>query len=54
MIDLLNYEPHHEKACFLHMQKHAQVSWVVTMQLICAFVFATQIVQSLYSLNLMS
>ena len=45
------YEPRHEKTGFLHMPKQTQISFAVNVKLISAFVFATQIVQSLYSLN---
>ena len=34
-------EVRHEKTCFLHMLKQTQISCVVTVQLISAFVFAT-------------
>ena len=45
------YEPRHEKTSFLHMRKlKTQISFAVTVKLISAFVFATQIVQSLYFL----
>ena len=53
--DNILYEPHHEKTGFLHMRKQrrsdSQISFAVTAKLISAFVFATQIVQSLYYLN---
>ena len=42
------YEPHHEITCSLHMRKQRHR---YAVQLISAFVFATQIVQSLYFLN---
>ena len=46
-------EPRHEKTCFLQIVKtKMQISCEVTAQLISAFVFATQIVQSLFYLNL--
>ena len=39
---MIVYEPCHEKTCFLHMRKtKAQISCVVTVQLISDFVFAT-------------
>ena len=45
-------EPRHEKTGFLHMRKtKTQISFAVTAKLISTFVFATQIVQSLYFLN---
>ena len=46
------YEPRHEKTGLLHMRKtKMQISFAVTVKLIRAFVFVTQIVQSLYFLN---
>ena len=46
------YEPGCEKTRFLHMRKtKTQISFAVTGKLISAFVFATQIVRSLYFLN---
>ena len=46
------FEPRHEKTGFLHYAKtKAQISCAVTAQLISAFVFATQIVQSFFFLN---
>ena len=51
----LSNENRHKKTCFSHMRKQrcrsAQISFAVTAKLISAFVFATQIVQSLYFLN---
>ena len=44
-------ELRHEKNGFLHMRKKMQISLAVTAKLISVFVFATQIVQSLYFLN---
>ena len=44
-------EPHHEKTSFLLMRKKKEISCAETTQLISAFVFAKQIVQSLYFLN---
>ena len=49
-------EPNHEKTGFLHMRKQrlrsaAQLRCAVTAQLISIFVFATQIVPSLFFLN---
>ena len=41
-----SFERLHEKSCLLHMRKQ------VTAQLISTFVFATEIVQSLFILNL--
>ena len=44
--------PRHEKTGFLHMQKtKAQISCAVNAQLISTFVFAIQMVQSLFFLN---
>ena len=40
-----------KKPFFAYAKIKAQISCAVTAQLICAFVFATQIVQSLYFLN---
>ena len=49
---VLLYEPHNEKTRFLAYAKtEAQISCVVTAQLISTFVFATQIVQFLFFLN---
>ena len=46
-------EPPYEKTGFLHMRKtKTQISCTVTAQLISAFVFDTQIAQSLYFLNM--
>ena len=45
---LVLYEPCHEKTGFLHMWKQRRRS---AAQLISVFVFATQIVQSIYFLN---
>ena len=47
------YKPRCDKTVFfLHYEKtKTQISCVVTAQLISAFVFATQMVQSLYFLN---
>ena len=45
-------EPRHEKTRYSPMRKtKAQISFAVTAKLICAFIFATQIVQFLYFLN---
>ena len=41
------FEPRHEKNGYLHMR----ISCAVTVQLISAFVFTIQIVQSLFYLN---
>ena len=47
------FEPRREKTGFLHMLKtKLQISFAVTAKLISAFVFAIQILQSLYFLNL--
>ena len=46
VILMVIYEPCHEKTCFLYMKTKT-----VTPQLISAFVFATEVVQSLYFLN---
>ena len=49
---VLSYEPCHEKTGFFAYAKtKTQISFEVTAKLISAFVFATQIVQSLYFLN---
>ena len=48
------YEPRREKTGFLgnaHAKTKAQISFTVPVKLIGAFVFATQIVQSLFFLN---
>ena len=46
-------EPHHEKTCSMQMQNQRRRSAAqLHAQLISAFVFATQIVQSLYFVNL--
>ena len=51
-VSLVLNEPCYEKTGFLHMRKtKTQISFAVNVKLISAFVFATQIVQSLYSLN---
>ena len=48
----LPMEPRHEKTVFFAYAKtKTQISFAVTAKLISAFVFATQIVQSLYFLN---
>ena len=39
------------KPAFAHAKTKTQISFAVTAKLISAFVFATQIVQSLYFLN---
>ena len=45
-------EPRHVKTGFLHMRKtKTQISFAIAAKLISAFVFATQIVQTLYFLN---
>ena len=44
-------EPRHEKTGFLHMRKQTHISFAETANLISAFVFASQIVQSIYFLN---
>ena len=50
--DDVMYEPLHEKTNDLDMGKtKTQISFAVTAKLICAFVFATWIVQYLYFLN---
>ena len=42
-------EPQYEKTDFWHMRKtKTQICFAVTAKLICAFVFTTRIVQSLY------
>ena len=46
---LIQIEPRREKTGFLHMRKQRRRS--VSRKLICVFVFATRIVQSLYFLN---
>ena len=49
LICAILYEPCHEKTGFLHYAKtKAQISCTVTAQLINTFIFATQLVQSLY------
>ena len=49
----IQYVRCHEKTGFLHMQKlKVQISFAVTAKLISAFVFATQIIQLLFFLNL--
>ena len=45
-----NYLPH-KNPLFVYAKKKTQISFAVTAKLISAFVFATQIVQSLYFLN---
>ena len=45
-----SYESHHEKTCFLHMQKKKRCR-SVTAQLISIFVFTRMIVQSFDFLN---
>ena len=45
-----SFEPRHEKT-FAYAKIKTQISFAVTAKLISAFVFATQIVQSLYFLN---
>ena len=54
----VSYESRHEKTSVLHMRKQfayaktkTQISFAVTAKLISTFVFATQIVRSLYFLN---
>ena len=47
---LHSYEPRRVKTDFLHIRKKSQISCAVTAHLIRAFVFATQIVQSLFFL----
>ena len=49
-VTAIPYEPRYEKTGFLYMRKQRR-SFAVTAKLISAFVFATQIVQSLYFLN---
>ena len=44
-------EPRHEKTNILHIQKQAQISFVVAAKLISAFVVTTWIIQFLYFLN---
>ena len=53
LVILQVYKPCHDKTGFLHMRKtKMQISFAVTTaKLISTFVFATQIVQSLYFLN---
>ena len=46
------YEPRQEKTCFPYVKAKGQISCMVTVQLISAFVFATYVVYSLYCLNL--
>ena len=47
-VDATLFEPCHEKTSFLHMQKHMRkLALRVTAKLISAFVFASQIIQSL-------
>ena len=55
-ICITTYVPSYEKTCFLHMRfayakTKAQISCVVTTQLISAFVFSTQIERTLYFLD---
>ena len=45
------FEPRYENRIFEYTKTKRQFSFVVTAKLISAFVFATQIVQSLYHLN---
>ena len=45
------YEPRYEKRLFANAKTKTQISCAVSAQLISAFVFATQILQSLYFLN---
>ena len=48
---IIPFEPRHEKTGFLPMRKQRRSITAVTAKLISAFVFATQIVQSLFFLN---
>ena len=48
----VSYEPLREKTGFLqYVKTKTQISFAVTAKLISAFVFATEILQSLYFLN---
>ena len=45
------FEPCHEEICFLHRQKQRRIAGRLPAHLISAFVFTTQIIQSLYFIN---
>ena len=49
---MLGDDPHHEKTVFGYAKTTKQISRAVTKHLISAFVYTSQIVQSLFFLNL--
>ena len=52
ILDVRKFEPHHEKTYFMYVAKtKAQISCMVTTQLISVIVLATYIVQFFYFLN---
>ena len=51
LIIVIIYELHHEKTRVAYAKTKAQISCVVTVQLISELVFPTQIKQSLFFLN---
>ena len=48
---IISYDLHHETTGLAYAKTNTQINCAVTVQLISAFVFATQIVQSLLYLN---